>query len=118
MQYRVLKHLSTGPRKGDVIDESELAAYAIEPLIRANAISPVSYPPLDVLPGWVRRSELCGELGITDIGEFLEADTEYLAEQLNFHAETVERWKKEAESAVNVTGQEATDKGCTGCSGR
>jgi len=115
MQYRVLKHLSTGPRKGDVIDESELAKYAIEPLIRVNAISPVAYPPLDALPGWIRRSELCGELGITDIGEFLEADTEYLAEQLNFQPRTIKKWKKEAASAVNVTGQKATDRGCQGC---
>lgn len=120
-KYRVLKPLSTGQRPGDVIDEAALARRAIPILVKVGAISPVSYPPIRVLSGWDDRAERLKAIEIEDVGEFLDADTGALAEQLAEEPEAVEALKAEAAEAVKITEKKKSEsprKGCTGCSGR
>ena len=125
MQYRVLKNLSwgpttpvgSGPRKGDVVDESVFSQHHIGPLVRSGAIAPVAYPPLAALAGWTRRAEICEEeLGVSTVDEFLGVDDETIAEAFNYQPQTIVRWKRELRDAVQVVGKEATDRGCQGCS--
>jgi len=123
MKYRVLRDLSkgpttavgSGPRKGQVVDESELPARLVARLVSAGIISPVSYPPLGALSGWVRRAEMCEELlGITTVEEFLATHSDEMAKALGYQTATVERWKKELSEAVKVPVPKRT-KACAGC---
>jgi len=123
MEYRVLKHLSrgpttplgSGPRKGDVVDESEFPAHLIARLIQVGAIAPVAYPPLSALAGWTRRAEICAEkLGVETVDDFLALDDETIAEAFDYQPRTIQRWRSELREAVSVpTG--TNDSGCAGC---
>jgi len=123
MQYRVLKNLSwgpttpvgSGPRKGDVVDESVFSQHHIGPLVRSGAIAPVAYPPLAALAGWTRRAEICEEeLGIETVADFLALDDETIAEAFDYRPRTIQRWRSELREAVIVpTG--TSESGCVGC---
>lgn len=110
-RYRVLKNLTTGHKRGEIIEASELASSSIAPLVKKRAIAEIGYPPLSALPGWTLRAERMAQLGIADVGAFLDADKTELAAALGIQPRTMSKWCAEAAEAVNVPG--AT--GCRGC---
>jgi hypothetical protein len=78
--YRVLRTLTTGHVFGDVVRGDRFKPYVVEALLAANAICPISGPPLKHLEGWTRRAEILEPLGIRTAIEFLDADDDVIRE--------------------------------------
>jgi len=109
--YRALRNLSRNERiipDGTLTELHWLNLAQIDKLIEVGAVAEVATPPLVALPGWKTRAPRLGALDINTAGEFLEADSAFVAEQLHLKAETVERWKTEARGWLTVP---ATDRG-------
>jgi hypothetical protein len=93
--YRVLKDLSTGHKRGDVVEGSQFKM--LDLLVAKNALAPISTPPLAELPGWTKRLEKMQELGIVTVQDLLDADSEAVARVFGYKSTAgIERWKKEA----------------------
>lgn len=92
--YRVLKPLSTGHGPGELVDGARFKQ--LDTLVEVNALAPVSYPPLSVLPGWETRAEKLAEAGIVTIQDFLDAGDQTLKEIFN-HKTTraIGKWRGE-----------------------
>ena len=96
--YRVLRTLS---RKEKMIDAGTLTRLewlnedGVSRLLAVGAVARIQGPPLSVLPGWKRRSEKLGLLGVASAESFLEAEPGPLAEQLEVKPETITRWQQE-----------------------
>jgi len=114
MKYRVLRDLSDGYRRGEVIDATELKDYAIEPLLRVRAIAPVAWPPLAILPGWGWKASRLSKAGVISVGELLDADSAALGEAIGVKAETVDRWREEAVVDAEVQIAERIKRPCCG----
>ena len=80
MLYRVLRDLSTGHVFGDVVRGDRFKPKVLEILLAANALCPVTGPPLRLLRGWTRRAELLAPLGIETATEFMDADVDVIRE--------------------------------------
>ena len=92
--YRVLRDLSSGERKGDIVDGGLFKH--LDALLKANALSPVSYPPLSELPGWTTRAEVVSSLGIITIEDFINAEDEALRKAFNHKTQrTIAKWRDE-----------------------
>jgi hypothetical protein len=97
--YRVLERLSYGSgyvEPGAFHALERCNPEAIEALIAHRSISPVAPPPLVQLPGWTRRAERFGELGVQTVTQLLATDRRALAEALDVKPETMQRWRDEA----------------------
>lgn len=93
--YRFHKNVAFGDRvipRGSV-QSMTLSADKASKLKEVGAISEIAGPPLSVLPGWVRRSEILAERGITTAIEFIECDSSQMAEVFNVKPTTIEKWK-------------------------
>ena len=64
-------------------------------MVETGAVSEVAAPPLEMLPGWSTRAAKLALVGIVDVVQFLEADTETLRDVLHRKAETVESYRRE-----------------------
>jgi len=84
MLYRVLRRLSTGHERGDIVPEQRFKPNVLEALVNVNALSPISTPPLSELQGWAGRAELLAEVGIFDALQFVEADDKVLREVFGY----------------------------------
>jgi len=104
MLYRILRNLSTGPRRGDIVDERHFKnAEIIDILIGVNAIAPVSGPPLTELPGWERRAQILAEHGIENTMTFIETDNAALMGIFNYKREaTIEKMKEEVRKGLGI----------------
>lgn len=109
--YRALRNLSRNERiipGGTLTELHWLKPEQIDKLIEVGAVAEVATPPLVALPGWKTRAGKFGALNISTAGEFLEADTAFMADTLHLKPETVERWKAEVKGWLTVP---ATDRG-------
>ncbi len=102
MFYRVQRKLDRG--KGRIVPVGSTTRLAwLTPddqqrLVHCGAVTEVAPPPLRILPGWKRRSELLRTHGIQSAIQFLEADNALLQDILNVKREaTIESWKKDLE---------------------
>ena len=97
--WRTLKPLSKGHDKiipeGSVVALEWLDQDGLERLQQVGAISRLSAPPLNKLPGWTRRHVRLQRIGINGVEAFLEADNDWLSDKLNIKPQTVARWKGE-----------------------
>lgn len=99
--YRVLKNLSTGHRKGDLVDGDQFKALDI--LVKVRALAEAKSPPLSELPGWATRAEKLNTIGIVTIQDFLDADMEKVAKLFNHkRTSTSKKWQKEVEQYLRV----------------
>lgn len=64
-------------------------------MVEAGAVSEVSAPPLEELPGWSVRAQKLALVGIVDVVQFLEADAEIVGKALRRKAETIESYRRE-----------------------
>jgi len=87
--YRVLKNLSTGDKKGEIVDGDLFKSLDI--LVARKALTPVSTPPLSELPGqaWVKRAEKLATIGVITVQDFIDADDKILAKQLKYKSTAV-----------------------------
>lgn len=107
MLYRVLRKLSTGHEKGDLVDGSRFKQ--LEVLVGAGALSAVKPPPLSELPGWTTRAEQLEPYNIITVNDFLEADDELLREALNYKTlRNINRWRGELKEWLVVDGPKKT----------
>lgn len=93
--YRVLRPLSTGQKRGDLIFAGDLKEKVIEPLKKVRAITEFQPPPLSVLPGWKERAKILGKYNIQMADEFIEARNTLLRFILRESPEIIEQWKEE-----------------------
>lgn len=70
--YRALKDLSTGQRKGDLVDGNDFRGLNI--LVAKGALARASSPPLTELPGWQMRAKKLRKIGIVTIEDLLGMD--------------------------------------------
>ena len=107
--YRVLAKLHVG--KGRVLgkrsftDLGWLNAKQQDLLVSLGKVSVVQPPPLAILPGWKRRAQRFSPLGITNVVEFLEADSKELATKLKYKETTIAKWKRDAKKWLVITPQ-------------
>ena len=66
-----------------------------EVLQSVGAVSEVGSPPLEVIPGWKTRAGKLEEVGIEDLVQFIEADTETLCRALERQPGTIEKYRAE-----------------------
>ena len=96
--FRVLVALSKG---GTVIPAGSFTRLEwLKPAQQAvmsevGAVSEVATPPLEMLPGWSTRAAKLAAVGIVDVVQFLEADTETIGQALRRKAEAVEGYRRE-----------------------
>ena len=96
--YRVLKPLAKGKNTiyaGTFTRLEWLADGNRELLARVGAVAEVSTPPLAVIPGWKTRAGKLEEVGITDVVQFIEADTGAICQALDRQPKTVEKYRTE-----------------------
>jgi hypothetical protein len=94
--YRSLRDLNAGNNniitEGIVFKESRLSPKAVTILAEMNKIATVSFPPLDVIPGWKIRAAKVKNLSTE---EFLDAPNDELAVKMKSKPDTIESWKAE-----------------------
>ena len=94
--YRILKPVSKGGPVGSLNQFAWLNDEQRARLVEVRAISRLSAPPLEELPGWERRSKKLRKFGIRTAEQFLELDdVEAVAEGFRVKPSTVERWQDE-----------------------
>lgn len=104
MKYRVLKPLTTGHRPGDVVEGDAFKERFIQPLLDANAISPVAFPPAEVLWDDTRLS----------VEEIIDVEPQELAEILGITEVEAKQRQQEAAEAMGmkeVDSEQSDDKG-------
>lgn len=112
MIYRVLRRLDTGHRPGDVILGSLFYSDQIRQiLVNKKAITPVSAPPMEELPGWKLRAERFGKVDI-DIIKFLEMDDQSLAKAIESKPHVIAKWREELKGWLGIEGQVRPCNGC------
>ncbi|MDD5517861.1 MAG: hypothetical protein PHV98_00735 [Candidatus Omnitrophica bacterium] len=94
--YRSLTKLDAGHNnvidEGIVFNERRLSSKAITILAEMGRIAEVSFPPLDVIPGWKVRAAKVKEISTQ---EFLDAPNNVLAVKMKTKPDTIEAWKAE-----------------------
>lgn len=104
--YRVLRTLSRGHDKfikaGTLTDLAWLKDEQRATLEMVGAVSRISAPPLAQLPGWKRRAERLGEVGLHTVDDVLAQDTASLAESIKAKASTVEKWQAELVGLITI----------------
>lgn len=98
--YRVRKRLDRAGlviEPGQFIEIDWLGAKDIATLERVGAVARVQGPPLEELPGWLKRAQRLAEMDITTAEEFLEADALEVAAHMGVKASTVGKWQREVE---------------------
>jgi hypothetical protein len=119
MIYRVLQRLSVGRSLAGYLEpgstvSSERLGYRVAQILEAKgAISPISAPPLDVLPGWKLRAERFAEHGY-DALALLEGDDEMIANDTSYNVKSIARWKQELRDYL-LLGKSKEVKGCKNC---
>ena len=94
--YRVLKDLSTGQVREDIVEGNCFKQRILEALIKNNANAPIRSPPLSEIPAWNARAEILEKCGIVTVNDFLCADDEILKQAFNYKTtRTINKWKKE-----------------------
>ena len=107
--YRVLAALGVG--KAGILHPGTFTSLAwLNPsqqsrLVELGKVSVVQPPPLAILPGWSRRAQRFEPLGITNVVQFLEANSGDLAIELKYKEATIEKWKRDARKWLVVTPQ-------------
>lgn len=82
-------------RRGSILRESDLSGKSRAALLARNVLTPVSPPPLTVLPGWAHRGKRLGEIGITDACQAIEADVDEMARHCGVSPGLIGRWQAE-----------------------
>ena len=104
--YRVLRTLSRGHDKfvkvGTLTDLAWLKDEQRATLEMVGAVSRISAPPLAQLPGWKRRAERLGEVGLHTVDDVLAEDAGALAEAIKAKPSTVEKWQTELVGLITV----------------
>jgi len=98
MLYRALTDLGLKDKiitKGTLFPASVLAPGNLEILERKGKIAIASAPPLEVLPGWKKRTDKLKAMNILMADELLEANSDDVAKIFKVTPETVEHWKRE-----------------------
>ena len=119
MIYRVVKQLATGKtlstfiHVGSNIRGDRFKTHVLAGLLEAKALSPVSAPPLTVLPGWKLRGKRFEDAGYDAIA-ILEATDEDLAAGTGYHVRSIRKWRKELESFLLLDQVKITE-GCSKC---
>lgn len=119
MIYRVLKRLSVGANLGGYIEaggmvsDRDFSHRVVAILVDRRALSPVSPPPLEVLPGWKLRAKRFSEAGYDAIN-ILEADTVTVALETGYAERSIEKWKKELRAFMEVR-ETHIKSGCKNC---
>lgn len=106
--YRILLPLDAGKHgklspdhDGGVSSLHWLKPAALARLIACGAISRVVPPPLAVLPGWKLRAPKLAALGIVDVVQLLEANSDKIAQALGYkRSSTIDGWKKAAREYI------------------
>jgi hypothetical protein len=117
MLYRVLRNLSAGSNRntlilaGGTISGNRFGKKTTAILVAKGALSPVSAPPLEALPGWKLRAKKFNEAGYDAI-LILETDDESLAFATDYKPQSIKKWKKELMDYLQLTG---TRELCGGC---
>lgn len=101
MMFRVLQDLSTGHGRGSLVCGSRFNKRVRDALIKAEAIAPISAPPLDALTGWTLRAERLGAVGI-DAMRFLELDDSAIAQEIGVDKRAVGKWREELHGWLGV----------------
>ena len=95
--YRVLKHLDTGHKPGDILDGRQFTA--LGKLVTAGALAKARTPPLTELPGWTTRAEKLRRIGIVTVEDLLGMDPQRGTELLRHkRTSTFIKWVEEAKS--------------------
>ena len=103
MYVRVIKNLSTGHRRGDIVPGGTFKKLKL--LIEHGAVRPCQPAPLSELVGWTVRAKKLEPFGITDVVAFLEADHAILREAFNHKTDrAIERYKAELGATMRPTG--------------
>jgi len=119
MLYRVLKNLSAGSNRntlilaGGTISGNRFGEKTTAILVAKGALSPVSAPPLDALPGWKLRAKKFEEAGYDAI-MILETDDESLAYNTGYSPKSIKKWKVELRGFLGL-GRVKEVSGCGGC---
>ena len=119
MIYRVLRPLSVGSKlngivePGGTISEDRLGWRVAQILLAKGAISPISAPPLDVLPGWSLRAKRFEAAGY-DALSLLEGDDETIASETSYNVRSITKWKQELKDFLLIKKGKVTE-GCTKC---
>ena len=94
--YRALTQLDAGHNniitEGIVFKESRLSPKAVTILAEMGKIATVSFPPLEIIPGWKIRAAKVKTLSTE---EFLDAPNDELAVKMKSKPDTIESWKAE-----------------------
>ncbi|MFA5714361.1 MAG: hypothetical protein WC998_01300 [Candidatus Paceibacterota bacterium] len=94
--YRALEDLNAGHNNiianGIVFKESRLSPKAVTILAEMGRIAEVSFPPLEVIPGWKIRAAKVKNMSTV---EFLDAPNDELAVKMKTKPDTIEAWKAE-----------------------
>ncbi len=94
--YRALTNLDAGHNniitEGVVFKESRLSPKAVTILAEMGKIATVSFPPLEIIPGWKIRAAKVKTLSTE---EFLDATNDELAVKMKSKPDTIESWKAE-----------------------
>jgi hypothetical protein len=118
MIYRVIKRLSVGKRTGYIepggmVTDDSLGIRVATILVEKGAISPISAPPLDALPGWKLRAKKFEAAGYDAIN-LLECDAELIARETGYQEKSIEKWKRELMKFLEVEPAKAR-RGCGDC---
>jgi len=93
--YRCISNLSFGERRVPRGTLVQLSGKRADALLAAGAISILHTPPVAAIPGWKLRAERLTPAGIVSCEELLNASAARIAEIMEVHEKTVEKWKRE-----------------------
>jgi hypothetical protein len=97
--YRANRRIRS--KKQGIIEEGQrtrldwLSPGEIQSLIQRGVIRREESPKLEELAGWKTRGRRLKTLDINTAEDFLDADPDWLADELHVKPETVEKWGKE-----------------------
>lgn len=97
--WRTLKSLSKGfdtvIPQGSIVALEWVDEAGLERLQQVGAISRLTAPPLQKLPGWQLRAKRLSAVNIRSAEEFLEMNDSELAALIDADPRTVARWRDE-----------------------
>jgi hypothetical protein len=100
--YRANRRIRS--RSRGIIEEGQrtrlewLSPGEIQILMQKGVIRREESPKLEELAGWKTRGRRLKALDVNTAEDFLDADPDWMAEQLHVKPETVEKWSKELSS--------------------